>query len=303
MVSWQTTTASLLSRLTVKQLLQRDVSVDNLRRQIGAIERLFPEHPPGFEVAHDHPLPNCDADWLRARGARTDRMLLHFPGGAYVVRLPNMERAMLARLCTASNARARIVFYRLAPEHPFPAGHEDCVGAYEQLLELDTAPERIVISGISAGGGMALGVLLAIRDRGLPLPAGAILMSPLTDLTDPHDGSRVSNAARDPVLSHKRGMEMRAMYVAGETGSMVHPYVSPVFGDFTGLPPLFFQAGSTEILLDDSRRCVERARAAGVTAELESWKEMPHGWQGLPFVPESVRAIDHCADFVRERCP
>jgi acetyl esterase/lipase len=303
MVSWQTTTASLLSRLTVKQLLQRDVSVENLRGQIGAIERLFPEHPPGFEVAHDHPLPNCDADWLRARGARTDRMLLHFPGGAYVVRLPNMERAMLARLCAASNARARIVFYRLAPEHPFPAGHEDCVGAYEQLLELGTAPERIVISGISAGGGMALGVLLAIRDRGLPPPAGAILMSPLTDLTDPHDGSRVSNAARDPVLSHKRGLEMRAMYVAGETGSMVHPYVSPVFGDFTGLPPLFFQAGSTEILLDDSRRCVERARAAGVAAELESWKEMPHGWQGLPFVPESARAIDHCADFVREHCP
>jgi acetyl esterase/lipase len=303
MVSWQTTTASLLSRLTVKQLLQRDVSVENLRGQIGAIERLFPEHPPGFEVAHDHPLPDCDADWLRARGAHTDRVLLHFPGGAYVVRLPNMERAMVARLCTAANARARIVFYRLAPEHPFPAGHEDCVGAYEQLLALGTAPQRIVISGISAGGGMALGVLLAIRDRGLPPPAGAILMSPLTDLTDPHDGSRVSNAARDPVLSHKRGLEMRAMYVAGKTESMAHPYVSPVFGDFSGLPPLFFQAGSTEILLDDSRRCVERARAAGVSAELESWREMPHGWQGLPFVPESARAIDHCADFVRERCP
>jgi acetyl esterase/lipase len=93
------------------------------------------------------------------------------------------------------------------------------------------------------------------------------------------------------------------MYVGGVTGKMVLPYVSPAFGDFTGLPPLFFQAGSTEILLDDSRRCVERARAAGVTAELEVWKEMPHGWQGMPFVPESGRAIDHCADFIRERCP
>jgi acetyl esterase/lipase len=125
----------------------------------------------------------------------------------------------------------------------------------------------------------------------------------LTDLTDPHDGSRVTNAVRDPVLSHKRGIEMRAMYVGGDTAKMMHPYVSPVYGDFAGLPPLFFQAGSTEILLDDSRRCVERARAAGVSAELEVWKEMPHGWQGLPFAPESGRAIDHCADFIRERCP
>jgi monoterpene epsilon-lactone hydrolase len=303
MVSWQTTTASLLSRLTVKQLLQRDVPIDSLRGQMGAIERLFPEHPPGFEVAHDHPLPHCDADWLRAKGIRTDRVILHFPGGAYVARLPNMERGMLARFCTAANARARIVFYRLAPEHPFPAGHEDSTGAYEQLLELGVAPDRIVISGISAGGGMALGVLLALRDRGLPLPAGAVLMSPLTDLTDPHDGTRVLNAKRDPVLSHKRGIEMREMYVGGARAKMALPYVSPVFGDFAGLPPLFFQAGSTEILLDDSRRCVERARAAGVSAELEVWKEMPHGWQGMPFVPESARAIDHCADFIRERCP
>ena len=303
MVSWQTTTASLFSRLTVKQLLQRDVPVAKLRAQIGAIERLFPDRPPGFEVAHDHPLPNCDADWLRARGLRTDRVVLHFPGGAYVARLPNMERAMLARLCTAATARARIVYYRLAPEHPYPAGHEDCVGAYEQLLGMGVDPRRIVVSGISAGGGMALAVLLALRDRGLPLPSGAILMSPLTDLTDPHDGSRVRNAVRDPVLSHKRGVEMRAMYVGGDIAKMTDPYVSPVYGEFAGLPPLLFQAGSTEILLDDSRRCVERARAAGVAAELEVWKEMPHGWQGLPFVPESGRAIDHCADFIRERCP
>jgi acetyl esterase/lipase len=150
---------------------------------------------------------------------------------------------------------------------------------------------------------MALAVLLAARDRGLPLPAGAVLMSPLTDLTDPHDGTRVANAVRDPVLSHKRGIEMRAMYAGDAPEMLVHPWVSPAFGDFAGLPPLFFQAGSTEILLDDSRRCVERARAAGVAAELEVWKEMPHGWQGLPFIPESQRALDHCADFVRQRCP
>jgi acetyl esterase/lipase len=108
---------------------------------------------------------------------------------------------------------------------------------------------------------------------------------------------------RDPVLSHKRGIEMRAMYAGDSPEMLVHPWVSPAFGDYAGLPPLFFQTGSTEILLDDSRRCVERARAAGVSAELEVWNEMPHGWQGLPFIPESQRAIEHCSDFVRQRCP
>ena len=136
-------------------------------------------------------------------GARTDRVILHFPGGAYVARMPNMERSILTRLCAAANARARLVFYRVAPEYPFPAGHEDSVAAYLQLLELGVDPQRIVLSGISAGGGMALAVLFALRDRGLPLPAGAVLMSPLTDLTDPHEGSRVQTPGTIRFLSHE----------------------------------------------------------------------------------------------------
>ena len=303
MVSWQTTTANLLGRLTVKQLVQRDVSVETLRAQIGVIECGLAQHPAGFEYTCKHPLAHCDAEWVHAKGARTDRVILHFPGGAYVARMPNMERSILARLCAAANARARLVFYRVAPEYPFPAGHEDCVEAYRQLLDLGVDHQRIVLSGISAGGGMALAVLFALRDRGLPLPAGAVLMSPLTDLTDPHEGSRLINARHDPILSHKRGLKMRALYVGGALNLMTHPYVSPLHGDFTGLPPLFFQVGSTEILLDDSRRCVAKALAAGVSAEVEVWKRMPHGWHGLPFVPESGRAIGHIADFVRERCP
>ena len=303
MGGWQTTTANLFARLTVKPLLKRQVSVATLRRRVEAIERLFPPHPPGVEVAHDHPLPRCDAEWIRPKGSRTDRMILYFPGGAYVIRTPKMERSLAARLCEAANARARIVFYRLAPEHPFPAGHEDCVDAYRQLLDRGVDPDRIVLSGISAGGGMVLGTLLAIRDLGLPRPAGAVLMSPLTDLTDPAAGSRMANAHADSVLSHERGVEMRDMYVGGAKDLLRHPYVSPKFGEFTGLPPLLFQVGSTEILLDDSTDCAAKARAAGVAAEVEIWDGMPHGWQAMPFVPESRRAVDRLGDFIRECCP
>jgi acetyl esterase/lipase len=305
MVSWQTTTASLFSRFTVKQLVKRGASVEKLRKNIGAIERLYPQHPPGFEFAYDHPLPHCDAEWVRAKAGRTDRVILHFPGGAYVARLPNLERMMMSRICRAANAHARIVFYRLAPEHPFPAGHEDCLAAYRQLLDLGIAAGRIVLSGISAGGGMALGIAMAIRDQGWPAPAGVVALSALTDLTDPHaeGSSRVVNARRDPVLSGKRGMEMREIYVGGVAERLTHPYVSPMHGDFAGLPPLFFQVGSTEILLDDSRRCAELAHAAGVTTELDLWERMPHGWQAMPFVPESERAIERIGDFVRSSCP
>jgi monoterpene epsilon-lactone hydrolase len=303
MVGWQTTTANLFSRLTVKPLLKRQVSIATLRRGIGTIERLFPARPSGIEIAHDHPLPDVDAEWIRPKGSRTDRVLLHFPGGAYVSRMPKLERSLAARLARAANARGRVVHYRLAPEHPFPAGLEDCVAAYRQLLDLRVAPDRIVLTGVSAGGGMVLAVLLAIRDRGLPRPAGAVAMSPVTDLTDPTAGSRTANAHADPVLSHQRGMEMRSMYVGGATDLLTHPYVSPKFGEFAGLPPLLFQVGGSEILLDDSIDCAAKARAAGVAAEVEVWDGMPHGWQGLPFIPESQRAVDRIGDFVRECCP
>ena len=303
-MSWQTTTANLFARLTIKQLMKRDVSIATMRKGIDAIERLFPRRPADCEIAHDHPLPACEAEWVRPRGIETDRMLLHFPGGAYVVRFPNFERALLGRICRAAHARGRLVFYRLAPEHPFPAGHEDCLGAYRQLLDQGVAPDRIVLSGLSAGGGMALGVLLAIRDRGWPLPAGVIAMSPLTDLTDSHPGSsRVRNAASDAVLSLDHGHELRDMYVGGEPGLLANPYVSPVYGDFAGMPPVLFQVGSSEVLLDDSRRAADRIRSAGSSAELEVWEGMPHGWQGLPFIPDSQLAVERMADFVRARAP
>jgi len=303
-MNWQTATANLFARLTIKQMMRRDVSVETMRGAINALERLFPQRPADCEIGRDRPLPNCEAEWIRPKALRTDRVLLHFPGGAYVVRFPNFERALVGRICHAANARGRLVYYRLAPENPFPAGHEDGLGAYRQLLDLGIAPDRVVVSGLSAGGGLALGVLLAIRDRGWPLPAATIAMSPLTDLTDTHrESSRVKNARRDAVLSLAHGGELRDMYVGGNAALYSNPYVSPVFGDYHGTPPVLFQVGSTEIMLDDSRHAAERIRATGGRAEVEVWDGMPHGWQGLPFIPDSQRAIERIADFIRIHAP
>ena len=303
-MNWQTTTANLFARLTIKQMMKRDVSIETMRRAIDTLERLFPRRPADCDVDGDDPLQNCDAEWVRPRALQTDRVVLHFPGGAYVVRFPNFERALLGRICHAAHARGRLVFYRLAPEHPFPAGHDDGVAAYRQLLDRGVAPDRIVLSGLSAGGGLALGVLLAIRDRAWPMPAAVVAMSPLTDLTDTHDGSsRVRNARRDAVLSLAHGPALRDMYVGGNASLYTNPYVSPVFGDYAGTPPVLFQVGSTEVMLDDSRNAAQQIRATGGAAEVEVWQRMPHGWQGLPFIPDAKLAVQRIGDFIRMHVP
>jgi acetyl esterase/lipase len=301
MVSWQTTTASLLGRLTVKQLVKREVSVEKLRQNIRALERLF------HSIRQGSRSPRSSAAALRcgmecAQGARTDQVILHFPGGAYVGAAANLERGMMARLCRAANARARLVFYRLAPEHPFPAGHEDCLDAYRQLLGLRIAPDRIMLSGISAGGGLALGVLMAIRDKGLPMPAGAIALSPLTDLLDPHDetSSRVANALRDPVLSHRRGMAMRDLTSVG-CRLLTHPTCRSPWR-LRGLPPLYFQVRAE--ILYRRQPALRRARqAAGVIGGGRSLAPDAPRLAGDAVPPESDRAIRRMGDFIRSCCP
>lgn len=305
MISWQASASNLFHRFLVKPLTDRGVPVRTMRDGVAAMESLFPQYPAGFTYTHTDPLPQCDAEWIRQIDSNTDRVLLQFPGGAYCMRMPRMERAMATGICRAANAQARLVHYRLAPEHPYPAGHDDCVLAYRQLLERGIAPDRIVLSGISAGGGMVLGVLMALRDAGLPMPAGGIALSPVADLValTERTGSSAFNASRDAVIAVGSSENMCAMYLGAAPGLLMHPYVSPALGDFTGLPPLYFQVGSTEILLDQSVRCGEMARAAGVKAVVEVWPDMPHGWQGMSYLPESQRAIERIADFFRECCP
>jgi len=303
-MSWQNTTANLFGRLMVKPIMKRAVSISALRAGIDTVEQLFPGRPPHCRILRDRPLPDCDAEWVLPEGIAADRVVLHFPGGAYVLRFPNFERSLVARMCRAAHARGRLVFYRLAPEDPYPAGHDDCLAAYRQLLDEGVAADRIVITGLSAGGGLALAVLLAIRDRGWPLPAGVVAMSPVTDLSDSHArSSRRTNATRDAMLSLAQEFDLREMYVGGLRRLVSHPYVSPVLGDFTGTAPLLFQVGSGEALLDDSRRAADRVRAAGGSAELEVWDGVPHGWQGMPMLPEAKLAIERIADFIRMQVP
>nr|AAF87664.1 esterase [uncultured bacterium] len=222
--------------------------------------------------------------------------VLFFHGGAYVMGSPHTHRILGVKLILHSKVRATLVDYRLAPEHPFPAAIEDCLDVYEAMRRESDDP--IIFCGDSAGGGLVVSCMLAARDRGIPLPAAGICFSPWLDLTM-SGNSIVKNRRRDGIIGNSP-MSLYARAYAGET-DVRHPWVSPIFANLAGLPPLLLQASSAEVLYSDAERFVARARAAGVEAELQTFKGQVHVFQAIPFVvPEARMAMRLVTTFIRD---
>ena len=246
-------------------------------------------------------LQGIPAHWVLAEGADPDVRLLYLHGGGYVSGSGAFYLSMAARLSAAARCAVLLPDYRLAPEHPFPAGLEDCIRACEQLRTsgpTGLAPAKATfVAGDSAGGGLTLAVLLALRDRRRPLPTAGIAISPFADLTLSGESIR-SEAQLDPVQHPKSLPEYVRRYLAG--GDARRPLASPVFGDYTGIPPLLIQVGEHEIIRDDGVRAAAKARADGVQAVLEVWPGMFHVFQAYePPLPEGRQAIEHIATFMR----
>jgi acetyl esterase/lipase len=203
----------------------------------------------------------------------------------------------MARLSRAARCRVLGVDYRLAPEHPFPAPVTDALAAYSWVLTQGVPAARIAFGGDSAGGGLAAAALLAMRERDLPQPAAAVLLSAWTDLTAAGE-SYTTRAAADPI--HQRGMILAtARHYLGEHGTATDPLASPLFGNLEGLPPLLLQVGDCETGLDDSTRFAAKARAAGVAVEIEIYDHMIHVFQQFPdLLPEARQAIDSIGRFL-----
>jgi monoterpene epsilon-lactone hydrolase len=279
-----------------------DFNVDKARDRLARIDKLNPA--PSDVNIESRKLSHCTAEWIRT-GSATDRVIVYLPGGAWVLRSPGTHRRLAAGLAKAANANVLLVFYRLAPEHPFPAGLEDCVEAYEMLVGDGVDPARIVIGGDSAGGNLTLGSLLALRDGAATLPAGAFALSPCTDMSLKDGGARMGGDDMDslfPDSANGVAGDPRLLYTAGNEDLLDHPYASPLRGDLQGLCPLLLQVGSTELLVDQSTMFADRARAAGVDAEVEVWEGQSHVWHVMPF-PESEQAFGHLGDFIRRCCP
>jgi len=267
------------------------------RAQYERAERVFPT-PPDVKVEAVM-APDRPAEWLTPPGARTDAVVLYLHGGGYVIGSPRSHRHLAAAIARAAGTRALLLDYRLAPEHPFPGGLEDAVAAYQWLLGGGVAPARIVVAGDSAGGGLTMATLLALRERGLPRPAAAVCISPWVDLTN-SAASYATKAAVDPIVTLDSIALLTQAYIG--TGDPKQPLVSPLYADLRNLPPLLIQVGSDEVLLDDALGLAERARKAGVDVTIREWPAMIHVWHWfLSMLDEADHAIAEIGEFVKVR--
>jgi monoterpene epsilon-lactone hydrolase len=242
-------------------------------------------------------------EWVLAPGADADIRLLYLHGGGFVSGSGGYYLRQAAYISAAAKCAVLLPDYRLAPEHPFPAGLDDCVVAHQWMVANGPAgPARAratFVAGDSAGGSLTLATLLALRDRKLPLPAGGIPLSPTTDLTLASDSLKT---VHDPIISAKTMPVFRDHYL-GKTDPR-NPLASPVFGDYRGLPPLLIQVGEHEMLRDDSIRVAKKARADGIPVRLEVWPGMFHVFQSHePLLPEAREAIGHIGEFVQSLVP
>lgn len=233
---------------------------------------------------------------VRVAGDLTDRaVLLYLHGGAYVTGSPATHRRFVARLVWDTHTAAIVPDYRLAPRHRFPAAVDDAEAAYRDLLDSGMDHRRIVVAGDSAGGGLAVALLLRLRDRGLPQPTGAVLFSPYTDLE--HTGESIRRNYRTDYLPLVEPIRPNLEYL-GDADPRT-PLASPIWADLTGVAPLLVFAGGREMILDDARRLVDKARAAGVDVTFHLEGDMYHVWPALlPSHPATVRTLAVAAEWI-----
>lgn len=240
-------------------------------------------------------IQNRQAEWLHPCNGAKDKVILYTVGG-YVSGSCKDHRAMVAKITKASGIDTLLFDHRLAPEDPFPGALEDALTSYRWLLARGISPTDIMIVGESAGGGLCLATLLALRDQGIPLPAAAVAMSPWTDLALTGE----SYKTKTKVCLSPRGMAtVCSKYYAGENDPRL-PWISPLYGDLHGLPPLFISVGTDETMLDDSTRFAEKAKAAGVDVTLRVGEGMIHCYPLLaPLFPEATQALDEICAFIK----
>jgi acetyl esterase/lipase len=241
-------------------------------------------------------LDGVPAEWQIVPGAMEDKVILYIHGGGYIMGSPNFTRMISVRLGIATKARILSIDYQLAPEHPYPLGIEDCISSYKWLLSKGFDPKNIIISGDSAGGYFTLITLVKLRDGDILLPTGAILFSPATDLSLTRD-SIIKNGPTDPILADLGIFWWNECYLAG--ADPFSPEVSPLYADLTNLPPMLAQVSTSEMLYDDARLFVEKAKKAGVDAILQTWDDTLHEFQ-IYDLPESTEAFDKAREFAQK---
>ena len=289
--------SAVLSILEASPPLSPDAEVSVLRETMEAMTAAM-VCPDGMQTEAVS-AGGVPAEWISFADSDTSRALLYLHGGGYAIGSIETHRSLAARLARDLGCRALILDYRLAPEHPHPAAVEDSLAACRFLRENGIDPANTVIAGDSAGGGLTVATMLALRDAGEPLPAAAAGLSAWLDLagTGP---SNTEKADADPIVTMDGLLKMAEWYLGNQAASDV-PTASPLYADPSGLPPLLLQVGDAEVLLDDSTRFAANAKEAGVAVELEVWPEMVHVWHTFgDDVPEARDAVSGIVNFLNK---
>lgn len=280
-----------------KEVFDMNTSIAGFRElcEKGAIK--YAKIPDGITIK-EQVIEGIKAEWLVPANAPTDKLILYVHGGGYVSGSCSDHRGFVAKFAANTGFTTLIYEYRLAPEHPFPAAIDDSVNVYEWLLSSGYLPQNIVLAGESAGGGLCLALLLALKDRGIPLPSAAVAISPWTDLTCSGESYRTKNKVS---VAPTDSWLVFSKHYSGKTAAS-HPLISPLFGDLKGLPPLLINSGVDDELFDDGRSFYEKAKAAGVDAKFTAGVGQVHCYPLLaPFFPEATEAMNEIVAFVKEK--
>jgi acetyl esterase/lipase len=239
------------------------------------------------------------AIWISTPEVVEEFVVLYLHGGGYVMGSIKSHKEFGSRISRVSNSRVLLLDYRRAPENPYPAALEDAVATYKWLIDSEGInPKNIIIGGESAGGGLTLATLLKLRDTGITLPTAAIILSPWTDLLMTGESIR-TKAKVDPLANASDLFFLSSLYVGKDDPK--NPFISPLYADLNGIPPMLIQVGSAEILLNDATRIAEKAKAAGVDVILDIWEDMIHMFQMFAaWGPEGQEATEKIGEFIKK---
>jgi len=280
-------------REALSKALPTDLPLEELRARF---DTWLKQYPPAPEVRFESfSMGELSALWAFAPDVNRKRILLFFFGGGFTVGSVDSHKNLIGRLSATANAAVCAIQYRLAPEHPFPAALDDALTAYRWLLHHPYARSRIVFCGLSAGGGLALSLLLRLKMEKIATPAGAICLCPWVDLKMRGESIR-KNAGKD-LLRTERLAWCAEKYAAGS--DLASPLLSPLNGSLEGLPPLFIQSGTLDLLHTEALQLAEKAQKQGVAVTLDVWPNLVHGWQLFaPQFPEAQEGLERAGQFV-----
>jgi acetyl esterase/lipase len=298
MPSWQSAIFDRFRRVArPSHAAGAETDIAELRRQYAYLSDRYGA-PPRDAVFEPVQIGPIKGEWVRVENSSPSRLILYFHGGGYIAGSPETHRALTARLAQAAESTVFAVAYRLAPEFAFPAAVRDGIDAYRHLMQKGVAPGSIVLAGDGSGGGLAFSVTLAIRNAGLPMPAGLIAMSPWADLSL-SGWSILQNARNDSALSWELLFVSARHYLKKSNPN--DPYASPAFASFKDFPPIMVHAGSLEMLRDDASRLGDRAADANTPVSVEIYDGMQHVFQANPYVPEARVSLARLGQFVKSK--